>query len=157
MQQVNNGWVYSINTTYANTLQNVITAFHNLGVDLTFVTPSAGSPDCTTVASAMIASSPTSSSTQSTKELQDQFLATPEGSAALESVNAVKDHYNQFLLAQEGVLAAGVGFSEKGTRELVIKVFVRSDAGTDALRKLPKVLNGVTVEAAPAPPTIIAL
>ncbi|HEY6349652.1 MAG TPA: hypothetical protein VI636_09605 [Candidatus Angelobacter sp.] len=156
VQQVNNGWVFIINTTFGNTLQNVTTAFHNLGVDLTFVAPSAASPDCTAVAAATMAQA-IPAGAPDVNNLQEEFLRTPQGVAALASANAVKDHYNQFLTTQEGVIGAGVGFSDKGTEQIVIKVFVRSDAGPGTLSKLPKVLDGVVVEAVVAPPTIIAL
>ena len=140
IEQVNNDWVYSIETTYANRLDEVKTAFSRLGYDLSFsgVPPNAKKPDCTTVAGVTKA-----------QEIQGAYLATPQGAAALESANEVENRYGKFLSAQEAVLSVGLGFSDKGTTQIVIKVFVRGDVSPEAVGGLPKMLDGIELELVP--------
>ncbi len=63
----------------------------------------------------------------------------------LKAAFLVKENYDHFLMNLPEVVGNGIGLSESGSEEVVIKVFLRK-ATDEALQSLPTILDGTPVE-----------
>ncbi len=137
---------FNVNVTFANRIDDVINTFiMNNQLKLKFVPPQA----CTRYfpPGGDQNSEATESSLKENKGTQAIPLAKepPPDPKAINAASKIKDRYTAMLMGLPNAVGTGVGLSDTGSRQVVIKLMVSKI--TDAVRRaVPNSLEGVPVE-----------